>query len=467
MNLEGRGKMNQTVMTLGQKFPLTIKRLGINGEGVGFYKRNVVFVKGALPGEEVTVKVTKLQRNFAEAEILSIRKASDYRQEAPCALYDECGGCQLQHMSYEGQLKNKRDIVVQALEKYVPHIAETTEIRSTIGMENPWNYRNKSQFQVRKEGKRVYAGLFTEGSNKLLNINDCLVQHPVTSKITVGTRKILQKLGISIYDGKTLNGLVRTIVVRTGIRTGETQVCLVTTRNELPHKAELIERIKKLDPSIVSITQNINRDKTSLIFGDETILLDGKDTIHEELGELAFDLSSRAFFQLNPEQTVLLYNEIKKAAALTGKETVVDAYCGVGTIGLWLAKDAKEVRGMDIVPESIEDAKRNARNHGFKHARYYAGKAEDWLARWRREGFTPDVITVDPPRTGLDASFIKSVLKIKPKRVVYTSCNPSTLAKDLQELSKLYDVEYIQPVDMFPQTAHVECVSQLILKEGK
>lgn len=458
--------MNQPTMVLGQKFPLTIKRLGINGEGVGFFKRNVVFVKGALPGEEVTVKITKLQRNFAEAEILAIRKASADRQEAPCPVYDECGGCQLQHMTYEAQLKNKRDIIIQALEKYVPEIAANAEVRPTLGMDNPWHYRNKSQFQVRKEGKRVYAGLFAEGSNRLLNINDCLVQHPITSKITVATRKILQKLNITIYDGKTLNGLVRTIVVRTGIRTGETQICLVTTRKELPHKAELIERIKKIDPAIVSITQNINREKTSLIFGDETIVLDGKETIHEELGELAFDLSSRAFFQLNPEQTVHLYNEIKKAAALTGKEAVVDAYCGVGTIGLWLARDAKEVRGMDVVPESVGDAKNNARNHGFQNARYYTGKAEDLLARWHREKFTPDVITVDPPRTGLDRKFIESVLKIKPKRLVYTSCNPSTLAKDLQQLSKIYDVVYLQPVDMFPQTAHVEVVTQLILKKN-
>lgn len=456
--------MTQTIMEVGQKFPLTIKRLGINGEGVGFFKRNVVFVKGALPGEEVTALVTKVSRNFAEATIVSIRKASPFRQEAPCPVYEQCGGCQLQHMTYEGQLKEKRDIVVQALEKYVRNVAESTEVRPTLGMENPWHYRNKSQFQVRQEGKRVYAGLFAEGSNKLLNINDCLVQHEVTSKITVATRKALQKLGISIYDGKTLSGLVRTIVVRTGVRTGETQVCLVTTRNELPKKEELLERIRKVDPSIVSITQNVNREKTSLIFGDDTFTLWGKDTIHEELGELAFDLSSRAFFQLNPEQTVHLYDEIKKAAALTGNETIVDAYCGVGTIGLWLANNAKEVRGMDIVPESIEDAKQNAKAHGFNHARYYTGAAEDWLGRWYRSGFVPDIITVDPPRTGLDERFIKSVMKIKPKRFIYTSCNPSTLAKDLQELTKLYDVEYIQPVDMFPQTSHVEAVCKLVLK---
>lgn len=456
----------QTTMEIGQKFPLTIKRLGINGEGVGFFKRNVVFVKGAIPGEEVTARVTKVQRNFAEAEILNIRKASSYRQEPPCAVYAECGGCQLQHMTYEKQLIEKRDLVIQALEKYLKPLANSIEVRPTLGMDNPWNYRNKSQFQVRKEGKRVYAGLFAEGSNKLLNINDCLVQHPLTSKITVATRKILQKLNISIYDGKTLNGLVRTIIVRTGIKTGETQVVLVTTRKEIPHEKELIERILKIDPSIVSIAQNINREKTSLIYGDDTHVLHGKETIHEELGELAFDLSARAFFQLNPTQTVHLYDEIKKAAALTGKEKIVDAYCGVGTIGLWLAKDAKEVRGMDVIADSIRDARDNAKKQGFKHTKYEVGTAEALLPKWSKEGFTPDVITVDPPRTGLADSFIKTVLKIKPKRFIYTSCNPSTLAKDLQKLSTKYDIAYIQPVDMFPQTAQVECVVKLILKEG-
>ncbi len=458
--------MSEIIMEVGQKFPLTIKRLGINGEGVGFYKRNVVFVKGALPGEEVTVKLTNVQPKFAEAELLTIRKASEFRQEAPCAVYDQCGGCQLQHMTYDAQLTSKRDIVMQALEKYLPAAAKSIEVRPTIGMDNPWNYRNKSSFQVRKEGKRVYAGLFAEGTNDLLNINDCLVQHPVTSKITIGVRKVLQKLNLTIYDGKTLNGLVRTIVVRTGVRTGETQVCLVTTRNELPHKAELIERIKRIDPSIVSITQNVNREKSSLIFGDETHVLDGHDGIFEKLGEFAFDLSTRAFFQLNPEQTVLLYDEIKKAAALTGKENVVDAYCGVGTIGMWLADGAREVRGMDNIDEAIDDAKYNARNNkNLQHVRFFPGTAEKWLDRWKREDYKPDVISVDPPRTGLEPGFIKTVLKLKPNRFVYTSCNPSTLAKDLQELSKAYDVEYIQPVDMFPQTAHVEAVAKLTLRK--
>jgi len=451
-------------LEIGQKFPLTIKRLGINGEGVGFFKRNVIFVKGALPGEVVTAKVSKIHPNYAEAEIVRIRETSKDRVKPPCEVYERCGGCQLQHLSYEGQLREKRDIVIQALEKFVPQIVHNTEIRPTIGMDNPWHYRNKSAFQVRKMGNEVIAGLFIEGTNKLLNLDDCLVQHPVTTKITIGIRNLLQKLNIPIFDGKS-KGIVRTIVVRTGIQTGETQVCLVTTKKELPHKKELVQGIKQLDSSIVSITQNINPSKTSLIFGDETFVLDGKETIHEKLGELAFDLSSRAFFQLNPTQTVVLYYEIKKAAGLSGKETVVDAYCGVGTIGLWLAKEAKEVRGMDVVPESILDAKKNAKNHGFSHAKFYTGTAEDWLSKWAKEGFIPDVVAVDPPRTGLAPSFIKTVLKIKPKRFVYTSCNPSTFARDLKELTRSYRVDYIQPVDMFPQTARVEVVAKLTLKK--
>lgn len=453
----------QTIMEVGQKFPLTIKRLGINGEGVGFYKRNVVFVKGAIPGEVVTAEVTKTANKFAEAKIVQIREQSPARQQAPCPVYEECGGCQLQHITYEQQLIEKRDLVVQAMERYAPQLAEA-EIRPTIGMANPWHYRNKSQFQVRKEGKRVYAGLFAAGTNHLLNINDCLVQNPITSKITVAVRKILQKLNITIYDGKTLNGLVRTIVVRTGIRTGETQLVLITTRKDIPRLEELLTRIKRVDPSIVSIVQNINKEKTSLIFGEESITLFGKESIHEKLGELAFDLSARAFFQLNPEQTVNLYDEVKKAADLTGDEAVVDAYCGVGTIGLWLAKDAKEVRGMDVIPESVQNARQNAKQLGLTNTKYATGTAESILAKWHKEGFAPDVITVDPPRTGLALSFINSVLKLQPKRFIYTSCNPSTLAKDLKELSRIYTIEYMQPVDMFPQTAQIETVVKLVLK---
>lgn len=454
----------QPIIEVGQKFPLTIKRLGINGEGIGYFKRNVVFIKGALPGEEVTVQVQAVKRNFAEAKILKIRKSSPHRQQAPCPVYEECGGCQLQHMTYEQQLKEKRDMVVQSLERYVSDIASNIEVRPTIGMENPWKYRNKSQFQVRKEGKKVHAGLFAEGTHQLLNIDECIVQHPNTTRVTNEVKRILEKLKIPIYDSETHHGLVRTIVVRTGIQTGEIQLVLVTTLAEMPKRQLLIDKLSTIDPAIVSIVQNVNPKQTSLIFGDRTIVLHGKKTLHEELGELSFDLSARAFFQLNPVQTVRLYNEIKSAAALTGQEKVVDAYCGVGTIGLWLADEAKEVRGMDIVAESIYDAKQNAEKHGFTHTTYETGTAEEWIAKWSHEGFVPDVLTVDPPRTGLADSLLKTILNVRPKRFVYTSCNPSTLAKDLSELRKVYDIEYIQPVDMFPQTAQIESVTLLVRK---
>ncbi|WP_342543025.1 23S rRNA (uracil(1939)-C(5))-methyltransferase RlmD [Paenisporosarcina sp. FSL H8-0542] len=451
----------ENIIEVGQKFPLTIKRLGINGEGIGYYKRNVVFVTGALPGEEVTAQVQVVKRNFAEASILKIRKASPHRQEAPCPVYEACGGCQLQHMTYEQQLKEKRDLIVQSLERYVKDIANDIEVRQTIGMENPWHYRNKSQFQVRKDGKKVKAGLFAEGTHQLLDIDECIVQHPHTTLVTNAVKRILEKLKIPIYDSETGNGLVRTIVVRTGIQTGEIQLVLVTTLAEMPKRQLLIDKLATIDPAIVSIVQNVNPKQTSLIFGERTIVLHGKKTLHEELGELSFDLSARAFFQLNPAQTVRLYNEIKSAAALTGKETVVDAYCGVGTIGLWLADQAKEVRGMDIIADSIYDAKKNAEKQGFTHATYETGTAEEWLATWSREGFSPDVLTVDPPRTGLADSLLHTILNVRPKRFVYTSCNPSTLAKDLSELRKVYNIVYIQPIDMFPQTAQIESVTLL------
>ena len=310
---------------------------------------------------------------------------------------------------------------------------------------------------------QVLAGLYGMNSHQLVNIDQCVVQHPKTNKAVGTVKKILQRLQIPIYNEKSKKGVVRTIVARFGIQTGELQIVLITATKELPKKEQIVEEIKKRLPEVKSLMQNINGEKTSLIFGKETINLGGNDYIQETLGDLSFELSARTFFQLNPEQTVRLYNEVKKAAELTGKEKVVDAYCGVGTIGLWVADKAAEIRGMDVIPESIEDAKKNAARHGIKHAKYVTGKAEVLLPKWTKEGWTPDVVIVDPPRTGLDGQLLDTILKVKPKKVVYVSCNPSTLAKDIQVLSKKYKVEYMQPVDMFPQTSHVECVAKLIL----
>jgi 23S rRNA (uracil1939-C5)-methyltransferase len=451
-------------LELSQTFPLTIKRLGINGEGVGYFKRQVVFVPGALPGEEVVVEATKVHPKFVEAKIKNIRKKSEFRVQPICPVYEECGGCQLQHLDYSQQLKEKRDIVIQSLERHTNLPINQMDIRETMGMENPWNYRNKSQFQVGQKDGKVLAGLYGINSHNLVHIDQCAVQHSKTNKAIGTVRKVLQKLQIPIYSEKSKKGIIRTVVARVGIQTGELQIVLITAKKELPQKEQIVEEIKKRLPEVKSIMQNINGEKTSLIFGEETVNLGGNDFIQETLGDLSFELSARTFFQLNPEQTVKLYNEVKEAAQLTGMEKVVDAYCGVGTIGLWVADQAAEIRGMDVIPESIEDAKKNAARHGIKHAQYVTGKAEVILPKWANEGWTPDVVIIDPPRTGLDQQLLETLLKVKPKRIVYVSCNPSTLAKDISVLAPLYKIEYIQPVDMFPQTSHVECVSRLVLK---
>jgi tRNA (uracil-5-)-methyltransferase len=448
-----------------QTFPLTIKRLGINGEGVGYFKKQVVFVPGALPGEEVVVEATKIQPKFAEAKIKKIRIQSPFRVKPLCPVYDICGGCQLQHLRYDQQLKEKRDIVIQSLERHTKLKIDSLEIRETIGMEDPWGYRNKSSFQVGEKDGKVLAGLYGLNSHKLIDIDHCAVQHAHTTEATVKVKQILEDLHIPIYNEKTKKGIVRTIVTRVGIQTGELQVVIITLQKEIPKLDSLIEEIQKRLPNVKSIIQNINGQKTSLIFGDETRALAGEEFIQETLGDLQFELSARTFFQLNPVQTVVLYNEVKKAAGLTGNEKVLDAYCGVGTIGLWLAEQAAEVRGMDVIPESIEDAKKNAKRHGFTNTKYVPGKAEEVLPKWVKKGWKPDVIVVDPPRTGLDDQLLQTILQVEPKKLIYVSCNPSTLAKNIQTLSKKYDVKYIQPVDMFPQTSHVECCSLLVRKD--
>jgi 23S rRNA (uracil1939-C5)-methyltransferase len=459
MNTEQTVKIKEN-----QTFPLTIKRLGINGEGVGYFKKQVVFVPGALPGEEVVVEATKINPKFAEAKIKKIRKKSPHRVQPPCPVYEQCGGCQLQHLKYDQQLKEKRDIVVQSLERHAKLTITKLDIRETIGMEDPWGYRNKSSFQVAAKDGKVLAGLYGMNSHQLIDIEHCAVQHSQTTEAVNTVKRILQSLNIPIYNEKSRKGIIRTIVTRVGVQSGEMQVVLITAQKDLPKSEHIISEIQKQLPNVKSIMQNINGQKTSLIFGEETVALSGEEFIQETLGDLQFELSARTFFQLNPTQTVKLYNEVKNAAALTGSEKIVDAYCGVGTIGLWLADQAAEVRGMDVIPESIIDAKKNAKRHGFTNTKYVPGKAEDVLPKWVKKGWKPDVIVVDPPRTGLDPLLLQTILQVKPEKLIYVSCNPSTLAKDIQTLSSKFEVQYIQPVDMFPQTAHIEVVTKLTLK---
>ncbi|AMA74134.1 RNA methyltransferase [Aneurinibacillus sp. XH2] len=464
MKTKKRKQTDGAELDVGREILLTIKRIGINGEGIGYYKKKAVFVPGALPGEVVEASITKVQSSYAEGKIKKIKQTSELRQTPFCPVYDECGGCQLQHMTYEGQLKAKEDMVRGAFERYTE--MKELPLRPILGMDEPWNYRNKAQLQAGMRDGKVIMGLYAADSHRLVDIGDCPIQHPETNRMISAAREALEKLNIPVYNERKRTGVVRTIVARVGFETGEQQLILVTAEDKLPRTKELIAELRMRLPRLTSISQNINKRKTPLIFGDKTITLWGKEAIDESLGNVKFSLSPRAFFQLNPSQTVKLYNAVKEAAGLTGSELVVDAYCGVGTIALWLAPDARKVRGIEVIPEAVADAKRNAEKSGITNAEFYVGQAEKLLPQWVKRGERPDVIVVDPPRVGCDKALLDAILKAKPKRFVYVSCNPSTLAKNIADLLKEYKLEWVQPVDMFPHTAHVECCSLLVRKEN-
>ncbi|CAM4454096.1 23S rRNA (uracil(1939)-C(5))-methyltransferase RlmD [Paenibacillus tarimensis] len=450
---------------VGDKLVVTIKRLGINGEGVGYYKRKAVFINGALPDEVVKATVTAVEPKQLVARLTEIERQSPHRIAPPCPVYDTCGGCQLQHMAYEGQLLAKEEIVREAFARYARIDRDALPLRPVLGMEAPWSYRNKAQLQAGPgPGGRLALGLYEPGSRRLVDITGCAVQHPGINAAAAKVRQLADRLGVPVGTGS--RGGLRTIVLRVAPHSGELQLTLVAAAEQFAHRDELVELVREQAPEITSISVNINPGTSPLVFGERTELLWGKPALGVSLGELQFDLSPRAFFQLNPEQTVKLYNSVKEASALTGKETVVDAYCGTGTIGLWLAPFAKEVRGIEVIEEAIEDARRNAELNGRENASFYVGKAEELLPRWVKQGYRPDVIVVDPPRTGCDPALLQAIVKTKPKRMVYVSCNPSTLSKDCSYLLENgFELKWVQPVDMFPQTSHVECVSLLVRKD--
>lgn len=444
----------------GDLVELDITGIAHDGAGVGRYEGFTLFVSGALPEERVRARVVEVAKTFGRAEVAKVLAPSSLRAAPPCPVAGACGGCTLQHAAYEGQLALKRRIVADAFAR----IARLPDVpvRSVLGMDDPWRYRNKVQVPVGEEDGRLVAGFFAKGTHAVVDLNGCFLQpEPMEAAVRV-VKEAAAELGIPPYDHVRHEGVLRHVVVRVGFRTGEVMVILVVTTPAVPHLDELVAAIRARVRGVRSIVLNVNRAKSSVVLGDETRLLWGREVIFDELGGLRFAISPRSFYQVNPPQTEVLYEQVRRYAALTGTETVVDAYCGVGTIALFLARHAKEVWGVEVVPEAVRDARRNAALNGIANARFEVGRAEDVLPRWRAEGLAPDVVVVDPPRKGCARSLLDTLVRLKPARVVYVSCNPATLARDCRILADGgFRVVEVQPVDLFPHTAHVECVALL------
>lgn len=440
---------------------IDIEDMGHDGEGIGKAEGYTLFVKDTVIGDRAEVKIMKAKKNYGYARLLQVLKPSQDRREPRCSIARACGGCQLQFLSYEKQLEFKKNKVLGNLQR----IGGFTNIQAdrVIGMEEPWHYRNKAQFPVgrSKEGK-IITGFYAGRTHSIVANQDCLLGVEVNQEILNRILNYMETCHVEPYDEKTGTGLVRHILLRYGFKTGEIMVCLIINGDRIPDQDKFVEALKYIS-GMTSISLNVNTKRNNVILGEKIIPLWGKEYITDYIGEIQYQISPLSFYQVNPIQTEKLYGTALEYAGLTGKETVWDLYCGIGTISLFLAQKAKQVYGVEIVPPAIEDAKRNAKLNEISNAEFFVGKAEEVLPeKYEKEGIRADVIVVDPPRKGCDGAVLQTMLKMQPEKIVYVSCDSATLARDLKVLcEKEYQVEKVAVCDMFPQGVHVESVCLL------
>lgn len=440
---------------------------GYEGEGIAkIDNKYPIFIEGALKGEKVKVRIVKVNKNFAYGKLMEVLEASEERVNPPCAIYKRCGGCKLQHASYKAQLDFKWDRVkdcVSKIGKLDPSI-----VKYPLGMEEPWRYRNKVQLPIGLINGEVKIGFFAPRSHDIIDMESCLIQDEIGDKVVKLTREWIEKFNIRPYnvDGEyDEKGIVRHIMIRRGFTTNEVMVVLVTNGENLPHKEEFVDLMVKNIPGIKSVIQNINSKKTNVILGLESKTLWGEDTISDYIGDFRFNISPLSFFQVNPTQTEVLYGKALEYANLTGNEEVFDAYCGTGTITLFLSQKAKKVYGVEIIPQAIDNAWINAKENKVDNVEFFVGESEVVIPDLINKGVKADVVVVDPPRKGCDKKLLDAITNIDAKKIVYVSCDPSTLGRDLQLLEENgYKTLEVQPVDMFPNTSHVENVAKLIKK---
>ncbi len=467
-------------------FKLKITDMGVDGEGIGKYDGMTFFVKDALIGDEILARALKLKKNYGYARVEEILTPSPYRVEPKCPIHRQCGGCQIQALSYEKQMEFKGEKVRNNLLRIGGFSEEELDqvMEPTVGMDEPYRYRNKAQFPVGKDKEgNLITGFYASRTHSIIPVTDCLLGVSENKEILLAVKNYMQKNHIEPYDEKTGKGLIRHVLIRFGFTTKEIMVCLIINGTKLPNQKDLIDALTKID-GMTSISFNVNTRNTNVILGDRTECIWGQsyitDYIHLREGNdftttdtaIAYRISPQSFYQVNPEQTEKLYSLALEYAGLTGQESVWDLYCGIGTISLFLAQKAKQVYGVEIVPQAIEDARNNASINGITNAEFFVGKAEEVLPEFYESHkgkddtmSRPDVIVVDPPRKGCDRLCLDTILKMQPARVVYVSCDSATLARDLRILCDGgYELKKVRPVDQFAHTGHVETVILLSRK---
>ena len=446
-----------------QEYIVEIVDNGFEGEGIAKINNFTIFIPNALKGEKIKILVVKVLKSHAFGKILEILEASKYRTEVDCKTYKRCGGCDLRHIEYDETLKMKQNAVQSLVNKTLKN---KIKVQETLGMEKPYYYRNKAQYPVGigKDGKAT-IGVFANRTHEIIPIQECLIQNKKSQELAKFIVDFINSNQISIYNEKEQKGLIRHIVTKVGIRTNEIMCVIVINGRKIPNEKELVDQILEKFPEVKTIIKNINTKNTNVVMGKENISLYGEGYINDILGEYEFKISPNSFYQVNPIQAEKLYELGVQAAHITKNDVVFDLYCGIGTISLFMAKYAKKVYGIEIVEDAVKDANINSKINNIKNTEFIAGDVEKVLDNLINvRNIIPDIIMVDPPRKGLDNKSIENILKIVPKKIIYISCNPATLVRDLSKLEGKYEILSMKPVDMFPFSKHIECVAVLQLK---
>ena len=452
--------MNKRSVVKNEKYVVDIIDNGFEGEGIAKIDGLTVFVPGSIKGEKCEILIVKVLVSHAYGKIVNIIEKSENRKESDCATYKRCGGCSLRHMTYESTLKLKRQVVQNLVNK---GLKEKVEVLETIGMENPYNYRNKAQYPVglNSDGQPE-VGVFAQRTHTIIPIQKCLIQTEISQKIAKTIIDFVKEKNIQVYNEENQKGLLRHIVIKVGKYTNQVMCILVVNDSKFDQEQELVKLLCEKYPEIKTIVKNINNKNTNVILGKENINLYGNGYIEDKLGEYTFKISPMSFYQVNPVQAEILYTTAINQANLDKNDILFDLYCGIGTIGIFASKYVNKVYGIEIVTQAIEDAKENAKINDVKNIEFICGDVEvafDELIN--KEKIVPSAIIVDPPRKGLDNKTVENIAKIKPAKLVYISCNPATMVRDLAKLEGIYNIKTIQPVDMFPWTNGVESITIL------